>query len=173
MRHPSAALAGAVAKRVDARPTGKRRCARYVAPWPAPWRRFRSELMPLWWSCSSPLLTCWRKSITVSCVNQLNGAQPMDNYQTNVLDLLADLIHEQQKTRAAITDFAEALAGVKREAAPETAPAVEEKPAEPVTAPALDRSNSDPEDRTAYLAKLRKTFAAKSKIGRASCRERV
>jgi len=90
----------------------------------------------------------------------------MDNYQTNVLDLLADLIHEQQKTRAAITDLAEALAGVKREAAPETAPAVEEKPAEPVTAPALDRSNSDPEDRTAYLAKLRKTFAAKSKEGK-------
>jgi len=97
----------------------------------------------------------------------------MDNYQTNVLDLLADLIHEQQKTRAAITDFAEALAGVKREAAPEPVPSAEEKPAEPAPAepapaPALDRSNSAPEDRTAYLAKLRKTFAAKSKEGKKS-----
>lgn len=81
----------------------------------------------------------------------------MDKYQTAVLDLLADNNHELQKLRSAITDLTEALAGVRREAVGASAPE---------TAPDLDRSNSTPEDRTAYLASLRKVFAAQSKAGK-------
>jgi hypothetical protein len=77
----------------------------------------------------------------------------MDNYQTAVLGLLADLIHEQQKTRTAITDLAEALAGVRKTVV-DDAPAAETPTPETV------------EERTLVIADLRKAFAAQSKAGK-------
>ena len=81
---------------------------------------------------------------------------------TTTHDLLADLIHEQQKTRYAITQLAEALAGVRHEVtgeepAVEAATAVEEAVAEEPAAP-------EAEDVT--LADLRQTFADLSKSGK-------
>lgn len=65
----------------------------------------------------------------------------MDKYQTVVTDLLADLIHEQQKTREAIATLAEALAGVRKDVEEKAAPA---KPAPKKVAKA-EQPKAEPE----------------------------
>jgi len=91
----------------------------------------------------------------------------MDNYQTAVLGLLADLIHEQQKTRTAITDMAEALAGVRKTVV-DDAPAAETPAPDPTDAVPGDRVDppTTVEERTLAIADLRKAFAAQSKAGK-------
>lgn len=91
----------------------------------------------------------------------------MDNYQTAVLGLLADLIHEQQKTRTAITDLAEALAGVRKTVV-DDAPAAETPAPDPTDAVPGDRVDppTTVEERTLAIADLRKAFAAQSKAGK-------
>jgi len=93
----------------------------------------------------------------------------MDNYQTAVLGLLADLIHEQQKTRTAITDLAEALAGVRKTVV-DDAPAAETPAPDPTDAVPGDRVDPPTpetvEERTLAIADLRKAFAAQSKAGK-------
>lgn len=86
----------------------------------------------------------------------------MDKNQTAVLELLAQIIEEQQKTRSAITDLAEALAGVRKEVV-DDAPAAEPAP-EPALAPAPEPTPKPAAEVT--LADLRKLFSEKSKAGK-------
>lgn len=92
----------------------------------------------------------------------------MDNYQTAVLDLLSDLIHEQQKTRSAITDLAEALAGVRREVVEEPVPPAQQPAQEAPTQPEVEAEADAPkeEGEAPTLADLRKLFAERSKAGK-------